>query len=96
MKLVLTPAAEADLSEARDYLARISPRAAEDLLNRFDTLAETLASGLVRGREVTLEDGRVVRAWSMPPYTIYYRETADAVEVVRVYHQARRPLEQQD
>lgn len=47
----------------------------------------------VEGREVRLRDGRQVHTWPVPPYRIYYRQSADVFEVVRVYHQARRPIE---
>ncbi|PYM46503.1 MAG: hypothetical protein DME14_18060 [Candidatus Rokuibacteriota bacterium] len=53
-----------------------------------------LASGTVERREVRLRDGRRVHSWPVPPYRVYYRKSADVLEVVRVYHQARRPIEQ--
>jgi hypothetical protein len=52
-----------------------------------------LATKAFVGREVVLSDGRRVRTWPIPPYRLYYRERADVFEVVRVYHQARRPIE---
>ena len=51
------------------------------------------ASGGVEAREVRLRDGRQVHTWPVPPYRIYCRKSADVFEVVRVYHQARRPIE---
>jgi plasmid stabilization system protein ParE len=52
-----------------------------------------LATEAFMGREVVLRDGRRVRTWPVPPYRIYYRQQGDLFEVVRVYHQARRPIE---
>jgi len=31
--------------------------------------------------------------WPVPPYRLYYRKTETALEVIRIYHQSRRPLE---
>lgn len=52
-----------------------------------------LGSGLVTGAEVTLRDVRRVHCWSMAPFRIYYRVVGDELQVVRIYHQARRPIE---
>jgi plasmid stabilization system protein ParE len=38
-----------------------------------------MADGLRRGR--------------VPPYRIYYRVRGQELQVIRVYHQARRPIE---
>lgn len=93
MNVIVSPKAERDLKEAFEYIAQDSPAAANRLLVRFEEIMEMLASGLVRGSEVTLKDGRRVEAWSMPPYRIYFRRREDALEVLRVYHQAQRPIE---
>jgi hypothetical protein len=42
---------------------------------------------------VTLSDGREVQTWPLYPYRIYYWVRGDTVEILRIYHQARRPLE---
>jgi plasmid stabilization system protein ParE len=34
----------------------------------------------------------LVRSWPLPPYRIYYRRRDGFLDVMRVYHQARRPL----
>lgn len=52
-----------------------------------------LASGVMAGKEVLLRDGRRVHTWPVPPYRIYYRKGGEVFQVVRVYHQARRPIE---
>ena len=96
MKVIISPAAEADLADARDYLAQTSPKAAHELLSRFGEVTQTIASGLIGGREVVLKDGRPAQRWPMPPYTIYYRKEGNGVEVLRVYHHARRPIERED
>ena len=93
MKVWLSPDAEQDLAEACEFIARDNPLAARRLVDRFEEITNLLASGLIEGREVVLSDGRGARAWSLRPYRIYYRRSRDGVEVLRLYHQARRPIE---
>jgi toxin ParE1/3/4 len=93
VRIVTSPEAQADLREAYDYIARDNPEAADRLLERIAEIVEVLASGLVEGREVRLRSGRKVRAWAVPPYRIYYSIRGDDFEIVRIYHQARRPIE---
>jgi hypothetical protein len=48
---------------------------------------------VLRGVKCAFETvGKFTRG-PVPPYRIYYRKSADVFEVVRVYHQARRPIE---
>jgi len=35
-----------------------------------------------------------VRAWPVRPYRVYYERHGDGLLVVRIYHQARRVIEQ--
>ncbi len=93
MILVLTEAAADDLQEAYDFIAKDSAPAADHFLKHVKIAFDILSSSLVRGRAVTLKDGRRVRAWSMPPYWIYHLTTGTEVVILRIYHQARRPLE---
>jgi len=93
VRIVTSPEAQADLREAYEYIAPDNTEAADRLLERIAETVGLLASGLVEGREVRLRSGRKVRAWAMPPYRIYYSIRGDDFEVVRVYHQARRPIE---
>ena len=93
MTIVVSPPARDDLKQAYDRIAQDNPEAADRVLARIVDVIGTLASGGVEGREVRLRDGRQVHTWPVPPYRIYYRKSADVFEVVRVYHQARRPIE---
>ena len=86
MKVLLSPDAEQDLTEACEFIARDSPAAAMRLLERFGEVTKTLAAGLIEGLEVTLSDGRTAHSWPLPPYRIYYRRSETALEVLRVYH----------
>jgi toxin ParE1/3/4 len=93
VKIVIAPLAAQDLQEAYDFIAKDSAHASDEVLIRITEVLGLLASGRVRGREVKLKGGRKVRAWSLPPYRIYYRIKEHELQVVRIYHQARRPIE---
>lgn len=93
MRVVLTIAAERDLKEAEGYIAQGSEAAAERFLARFHEVMGLPGSGVVQGPAVQLRDGREAVAWSLPPYRIYYRLRGSGLEVLRVDHQARRPIE---
>ena len=93
MTIVVSPPAREDLKQAYQQITQDHPEAADRMLARIIEVIGMLASGSVEGREVRLRDGRRVHTWPVPPYRIYYRKSADVFEVVRVYHQARRPIE---
>lgn len=93
MRIVLSPAAADDLCEAYGYIAADNVEAAETVVARIVEVIGLLAASAFEGREVVLRDGRRVRTWPVPPYRIYYREREEVFEVLRIYHQARRPIE---
>jgi plasmid stabilization system protein ParE len=62
-------------------------------VERFNEVTALLMSGLIEGPDVVLSDGRPARRWSMPPHRVYYRRHGRTVEILRVYHQVRRPIE---
>lgn len=93
MIVELAPEAAVDLQAAADFLKERNPSAAGALLLRFAETMALLSGGIVRGRSVTLKDGTRVLAWSMAPYKIYYRLETRRLAVLRVFHQARRPIE---
>lgn len=93
MIIRLSPLAGEDLRQAYEHVARANHEAADRMLARIVEVVAILASGAVEGRDVRLRDGRRVRAWPVPPYRIYYRRGTEVFEIVRVYHQARRPIE---
>ena len=93
MRIVLAPLAAQDLQEAYDFIASDNPEAADSVLAGILEAFGMIASGHVQGRQVSLRSGDRVRTWAHPPYRIYYRIVRDELQVVRVYHQARRPME---
>jgi len=93
VRIVVAPAAAQDLREAYEHIAKDNPSAADQVLARLVEIIGLLASKVFEGRTVTLRDGRPIQTWPVPPYRLYYRVSSDVLEVVRVYHQARRPIE---
>lgn len=93
MKIVLAPLAAQDLREAYDFIAGDNSEAADRVLAGILEAFGLLASGRIQGRQVTLRSGERVSTWSHPPYRVYYRISSDELQVIRVYHQARRPIE---
>lgn len=94
MKVVISLLAKADMYEIRRYIARDNPVAAKRELLRIKEAVQLLASGNVDGRKVCLEDGSIVHVWLVSSYRLYYRRVPGALQVIRVYHHARRPIEQ--
>ncbi len=93
MRIVVSPLATLDLQSIYDFLVARSPSAADRLLVEIGEAFGLLASGLRVGRAVTLRTGRRVWSWPVPPYRIYFRLLPDEMQVVRIYHQARKPIE---
>lgn len=93
MRIVVAPRARDDLKRAYEHILSDNPHAADRFLARLVEIIGMLATEAIEGREVLLRDGRQVRTWPVPPYRIYYRKGRDAFEVIRVYHQARCPIE---
>ncbi|MFQ5990405.1 MAG: type II toxin-antitoxin system RelE/ParE family toxin [Candidatus Methylomirabilales bacterium] len=93
MTIVVSPQAQEDLRQAYQQIAQDNREAADRVLARIVEVIGMLASGVVEGREVYLRDGRRVYTWPVPPYRVYYRKSGDVFQIVRVYHQARRPIE---
>jgi plasmid stabilization system protein ParE len=81
-----------DLDAAIQFLAQRDPRTAARLIDDVIDLGQRLADGGFDGVEVRLKSGLVVRSWPLPPYRIYYRRQPNLLEIMRVYHQARRPI----
>lgn len=92
MRALFAPEAEADLEELLDYIAERNPRAAAELEQRIFESIERLASRELDGPEQRLLAGEVVKSWPMPPVRIYYQRAADVLQIVRIYHQSRRPI----
>jgi plasmid stabilization system protein ParE len=93
MNVALSAAACKDLRQAHNHIARDNPIAAAREVTGILASLQDLADTKVDGREVILDDGRRVRVWFVSSYRVYYRRTATKLQVVRIYHQARSPIE---
>lgn len=56
------------------------------------SIIDKLAAGDFDGPEQELTSGERVRSWAVPPVRVYYQRQEDALWVLRIYHQARRPI----
>lgn len=92
MNISFSPEAEADFASVVGYLAERNRVAATELGRRIFAMIDKLARRDFEGPEQTLLTGEVVRSWPVPPVRIYYRRRADALWIVRLYHQAREPI----
>ncbi len=93
MKITYTVDAIEDAVAAIEYVRQRSPRGAAKIAARLLKRIELLAEVQVDGPAITLRSGATVRASSIPPFKIYYRRLTDELLIVRVHHQARRPIE---
>lgn len=86
--------AKADLIEIRQYIARDNSAAAKREIARIKAAIHLLATATVDGRKVLLQNGNIVHVWLISSYRLYYWRSAKELNVLRVYHHARRPIEQ--
>lgn len=90
MRLVWAPQARQDLRHAYDYIARDDPAAAQAVIDRIVSLVEThLPATPNIGRRGRIEGTRELIV-AGTPFIVPYRVKDEAVEVLRVYHAARR------
>ena len=92
MNVNYTEEAIADIVEAINYLNQRNPTAAANLDAEITQCIERLAAQEFEGPVSRLRSGAVVRSWAVPPFRIYYQRHPDELLIVRVYHQARRPI----
>lgn len=92
MKILFSPEAEVDFASVIGYLVDKNPIAAAALGRRVFAAIDKLAAGDFEGTEQVLTTGERVRSWAVPPVRIYYQRLAEALWIVRIYHQARPPI----
>jgi plasmid stabilization system protein ParE len=92
VRVLFAPEAEADLEELLDYIAERNPRAAAALGQRIVEIVESLASLELEGPEQRLLSGELVKSWPVPPVRIYYQRAVGVLQIIRIYHQSRRPI----
>lgn len=92
MKVTYADEAIADILDAIAYLKERSPRAAENFDAEIAACIERLAGREFDGPVSRLRSGSLVQSWAVPPFRIYYQRHPSELLIVRVYHQARRPI----
>ena len=92
MKVTYTEEAIADIVQAISYLNERNPTAAENLDAEIERCIDRLAAQEFDGPISRLRSGAVVRSWVVSPFRIYYQRQPDELLILRVYHQARRPI----
>ena len=85
----LSPLAERDLDEIWSYVAEdgtptTADQLIDDIIDRFDLLAEQPGMGRARP-----EFGMGVRSFAVENYVIYYRQEGADVLIARVLHRQR-------
>lgn len=92
MKVTYTEEAVADIVDAIAYLNERNPTAAAKLDADIARCVDRLADQECEGPVSRLRSGAVVRSWGVPPFRIYYQRHPNELLILRVYHQARRPI----
>jgi plasmid stabilization system protein ParE len=92
LRVTYTEEAVADIVEAITYLNERNPTAAANLDAEIERCINRLAAQEFDGPVSRLQSGAVVRSWGVPPFRIYYQRYPDELLIVRVYHQARKPI----
>jgi plasmid stabilization system protein ParE len=92
VKVSFAPEAEEDLAALLEYLIERNPAAALELERRIFSTMGRLVERAFEGFEQTLSNGEVVRSWAVTPVRIYYQRGPEGLRIVRIYHQARRPI----
>jgi toxin ParE1/3/4 len=89
MRLRWTRAALANLNDLAEYIARDNPRAAAEMIDRIFAALDGLLAHPAMGRP-----GRVANTRELvvpkTPYILPYRVKGQYVEILRVFHGARR------
>lgn len=91
----LTPRAQQDLQEIRDYLVERSPSGANRVRQKIDAALERLSGIPLMGATTSEESVRFLQLTDYP-YRIFYIVREDAIDVVHIRHTSRRPFTPSD
>jgi toxin ParE1/3/4 len=89
MKLVFTDEAKADLLQIGEWIAEDNPPRALTFVDELETRCARLTAMPRAYPLVSRHENSGVRRVSHGNYLIFYRVTADAVEILHVLHGAR-------
>jgi toxin ParE1/3/4 len=96
MKVVYTAAALSDLDEIADWLATHYPTIAPAVERRIRAVVTRIGRWPESARRSAKRSGIRVVPVGRYPYKIFYRATADAVEILHIHHAARRPWDESE
>src|SRR5436305_1031349 len=97
MKVVFTDAALEDLRSIAAYLAANYPSAAAAIDRRLRLVIARIARWPESSQRVIERPGVRVAPLVRYPYHVFYRITADAVEILNIHHTSRRaPWEEEE
>jgi toxin ParE1/3/4 len=89
-RIIITPAAELDLAESRDWYESIRSGLSRDFELAFDAAVSRIARHLLA---YALADRGCRRALLQRfPHAVFYRQVPEAIQVVAVLHTSRSPL----
>jgi toxin ParE1/3/4 len=91
MKIVYTAAAQNDLREIGAWLATHYPLVGPRVERRIRDVVAHIARWPESTPQSAKREGVRVVPLGRYPYKIFYRVTADAVEVLHIHHAAREP-----
>lgn len=89
MKLLWLSLAVDDLQKLREYIARDNPETARDTALRIQKATSVLEKQPAMGRQGRVPGARELIV-SGTPYIIPYPARGNAVEILRVFHAARK------
>jgi len=95
MKVVFIDAALRDLDEIAEWLAAHYPALAPEVERRIRAVVTRIAHWPESARRSAKHPGVRVVPLGRYPYKIFYRITADAVEIIHIHQAARRPWNEQ-
>jgi plasmid stabilization system protein ParE len=94
MKVVYTDEALNDLAAIADWLGVHYPKVAPVVEQRIRRVVAHIARWPASARQATNRPGVRVVPLGRYPYKIFYRATADTVEILHIHHTARQPWDE--
>lgn len=95
MKVVFTAAALRDLSEIADWLSVHYPTIAPNVERRIRATVARIARWPQSARRSAKRAEIRVAPVGRYPYKVFYRVTADAIEILHIHHAARQPWDEE-
>ena len=96
MKVVYTAGALRDLEEIGDWLSDHYPTIASAVERRIHNVIARIAQWPQSARRSAKYPGVRVVPVGRYPYRIFYKVTADTVEILHIHHSARQPWDEQE